>query len=621
MIGKATQGSGFAGLLRYLERGPDGRSPERVDWIEARNLPTEDPRTAGILMRATAHESDRVEKPVYHLSISFDHGDPSDRRTVSQVADRVLSDLGLEEHQVLMVAHRDKEHAHVPLAINRVHPETGRAWDPSHDYARVEQSLRRQERELGLREVPGHHFQLEGQKPPDRSDALTSGQLKKWERTGHLPFDELVRKTAARDFREASTWEDLEQRLARRGLRLEPRGRGLVVTDGTEVVKASSVARDGSRPKLEQRFGVRYGEHRKDREHEPVPGPARTAEAGRRAVERSGVGRDGGEVDHAAAEPERDGRAPGPRAGRDGGPERETAEGDRRLGTPERRGDDRRRDTSRRPGAKRERRRAEPDVPRGTVDAAGRSRAVDADRRDPAGARGGDPRGDRGDAGDAELGALKGLIAKLERRVDLEKARERAGGDLDRARAGLTRFKAHRWEAREAAARFKAALGDVYRDPVAARRAIKAFTRREGVGAAVREVGSHPERFGELCGAQHRPIRSAERKKVVLHAGKLSRASEEYLRKVEVARGHGPEYRKARLAVVKAEAKVRRLDAELERGPGAAQLRLRIRGKMRSLQPQVRREMNLRLSPSQRLLVGASVTVGVAFVREQGHER
>ncbi|HUE97072.1 MAG TPA: relaxase/mobilization nuclease domain-containing protein, partial [Longimicrobiaceae bacterium] len=231
MIAKVTKGSGFAGLVRYLETGKDGASPDRVDWVEARNLATDDPRTAAILMRATAHQSDRVEKPVYHLSISFDHGDPIDQPTISRVADRVLSDLGLEEHQVLMVAHRDKAHAHVHLAINRVHPETERAWDPSHDYARVEQSLRRQERELGLREVPGHHFQLDGQEPPDRSETLTSGQVRKWERTGHLPFDELVRKTVAPDFREAGSWEELEERLARRGLRLEPRGRGLVVTD------------------------------------------------------------------------------------------------------------------------------------------------------------------------------------------------------------------------------------------------------------------------------------------------------------------------------------------------------------------------------------------------------
>lgn len=219
------------------------------------------------------------------------------------------------------------------------------------------------------------------------------------------------------------------------------------------------------------------------------------------------------------------------------------------------------------------------------------------------------------------MDALNGLIAKLERRVELEKARDRAGGELDRARAELGRFTAQRREAREAAVRFRAALGDVYRDPVAARRVISGFARRDGVGAAAREIASHPERFGELRGAEHGPIRSAQRKGVLRHAGILSRTTEEYLRKVEAARGHGPEYRASRGAVVQAETKVRRLDAELGRGPGAAQLRLRIREKVRSLQPQVRREVNLRLSPSQRLLVGASLAVGVAFVREQGHER
>jgi hypothetical protein len=111
------------------------------------------------------------------------------------------------------------------------------------------------------------------------------------------------------------------------------------------------------------------------------------------------------------------------------------------------------------------------------------------------------------------------------------------------------------------------------------------------------------------------------RTKAVQQARKLSRATEEYLRKVAVAREHGPEYRRARAAMVQAEVKVRKLDAKLERGPGAAQLRLQIREKVRALQPQVRREVNLRLSPSQRRLLGAGLAVAVAFVREQGHER
>jgi hypothetical protein len=111
---------------------------------------------------------------VYHLSVSFDWGDPVDRVTITRVADRVLSDLGLDRHQALIVAHRNKQHPHIHLMINRVHPDTLRAWDSRHDYTRVEQSLRSQERDLGLREVPGHHSQLDGQEPPDRSSALSS---------------------------------------------------------------------------------------------------------------------------------------------------------------------------------------------------------------------------------------------------------------------------------------------------------------------------------------------------------------------------------------------------------------------------------------------------------------
>lgn len=216
---------------------------------------------------------------------------------------------------------------------------------------------------------------------------------------------------------------------------------------------------------------------------------------------------------------------------------------------------------------------------------------------------------------------MNDLIAKLERRVALEKARDRAGSELDRVRAGLAPFTVQREASREAAVRFNAALGRMYGDQVAARRAIREFAQREGVAAVAREISSRPERFGVLRGTERGPIRSAKRRKAVEQAQTLGSVSEEYLGKVGIAREQAPEYREARAAVARAEAKVQRLDKTLERGPGAAQLRLRIREKMRSLQPGVRRDLHLRLSPAQRLLVGASLAVGVAFVREQGHER
>jgi hypothetical protein len=275
MIAKVVRGRGFGGLARYLEAGKAGHNGDRVAWSEARNLPSNHPRQAALSMRATAAQNARVERPVYHLSLAWDPADGVDRAQIVAVADRLLKELELEEHQVLMVAHADTLHAHVHLMVNRVHPETARAWKGSNDYRRIEEILRPLERELGCREVPGHHGRLPGQAPPDRSQALSTGELRQWERTGERPFGELVREVAGLDFAQASSWGDLEKRLARNGLWLEARGRGMVVTDGRESLKLSAVAREASRPHLERRFGERYVEHERE--------PARAAE-----------GRDGG---------------------------------------------------------------------------------------------------------------------------------------------------------------------------------------------------------------------------------------------------------------------------------------------------------------------------------------
>ncbi|MDQ6635831.1 MAG: relaxase/mobilization nuclease domain-containing protein [Gemmatimonadota bacterium] len=124
-------------------------------WSSSRNLPTDDPELGAKIMRATAAQNVRVDKPVYHLALSFDPNDTVDRAAMERVADRVLAALRLQEHQVVIVAHKDREHAHVHLLVNRVHPETGRVWSRWQDQRMVQQALREEERALGIRQVPG----------------------------------------------------------------------------------------------------------------------------------------------------------------------------------------------------------------------------------------------------------------------------------------------------------------------------------------------------------------------------------------------------------------------------------------------------------------------------------
>src|SRR5207249_10712365 len=121
-----------------------------------------------------------------------------------------------------------------------------------------ERALRELEQELGLREVSGRLYQLDGQQPPERA-VLTSGERRQAERTGDPAFPDRVRAHLA-ELRAARSWEELEAALARQGLRLERKGQGLVITDGKYQIKASRVARDLSLKRLEQRFGVPYPE-------------------------------------------------------------------------------------------------------------------------------------------------------------------------------------------------------------------------------------------------------------------------------------------------------------------------------------------------------------------------
>ena len=156
MIAASSLGSSFGRLANYL-----GGDAERVGWIETRNLEEGKDWGDGAGAKAVdwreaaAEMSDEVvgrgvEQPVYHVAIAFDPDDYPTEAEVRAAADRTLRDLGLEDHQALVVRHTDRGHAHVHLMVNRVGPD-GHVWSPWRERLRLRASVEAQERELGLR--------------------------------------------------------------------------------------------------------------------------------------------------------------------------------------------------------------------------------------------------------------------------------------------------------------------------------------------------------------------------------------------------------------------------------------------------------------------------------------
>jgi hypothetical protein len=202
-----------------------------------------------------------------------------------------------------------------------------------------------------------------------------------------------------------------------------------------------------------------------------------------------------------------------------------------------------------------------------------------------------------------------------------EGARDQVVGEIERARERLAPLARQRFNTREPANRFKEAVDRVYRDPIVARRAIRFAAEREGPIATMQQVASRPASFGELRGVEVGPVRSAERKTALQQVTGLSRATAEYLTQSDFARTKRPEYRAAQVATATASEKLRSLDAELNRAPGISELRRQISEKAVGIRPSHRREIALRLSPTQRMMLNTAMAAGLAFAREQGHER
>lgn len=251
MIGKVPRGgTGFRGLVTYLMKGSKGaENPDRVTWAETRNLLTEDPAFAPRLMRATANQSKRCAKPVYHLVVSWHKDENPSDDLMRLVGDTTIEDMGLGDHQAVLAAHDDTAHRHLHIVFSRVHPETGKAWHNSNDWARLEKSMAKQAKEHGLIYVPGRHNDSDAFKAT--SKRARASEVRMAERRGTAPFDrwsaeEVVsrKKQLAPIFEGARSWSQLSLLLGEQGLRLAKKGPGLVISDGMGAMKLSDLGKD-----------------------------------------------------------------------------------------------------------------------------------------------------------------------------------------------------------------------------------------------------------------------------------------------------------------------------------------------------------------------------------------
>jgi len=144
-------GKSFKGLAVYLTHDPDkAKTSERVAWTHTLNLASDDIPSAVHEMLWTFRAADqlkrqagvgtggrKLESPVKHVSLNWAPADKPSREDMIEAVQDFLSRLDWQDHQAVLVAHRDKPYAHVHVMLNAIHPVTGKALDTGFEKVRA----------------------------------------------------------------------------------------------------------------------------------------------------------------------------------------------------------------------------------------------------------------------------------------------------------------------------------------------------------------------------------------------------------------------------------------------------------------------------------------------------
>lgn len=118
-------------------------------------------------MQAVAARSKRVQKPVWHTVLSWKAGEAVSQAQKVAAAKRYCELMGapIERHQVVVYEHRDKQHAHVHIYLNRVPIDGGPALRTDNNFYRQPAITRQISQELGMAPLPERRRSLKALDP------------------------------------------------------------------------------------------------------------------------------------------------------------------------------------------------------------------------------------------------------------------------------------------------------------------------------------------------------------------------------------------------------------------------------------------------------------------------
>ena len=157
MIGNATTGTGFGGVISYVykEKVKDLKEEEKPEFI-ASNQVFGSPKDMAKQMRYISKENEYVSRPVLHVSLSFSRDEKLNPEQAKKAIFSTLKELGVDEklNQYVIVKHNDAKHEHYHAVINKVDLE-GKNLDTSYIKNKLQVACDKVEKTQNLRRTEG----------------------------------------------------------------------------------------------------------------------------------------------------------------------------------------------------------------------------------------------------------------------------------------------------------------------------------------------------------------------------------------------------------------------------------------------------------------------------------
>lgn len=243
---KSIKKSKFTHLVRYITHG-QGKQ-ERVGEIRISNCSSLEPAWAGLEVEATQNRNKRAQgDKSYHLLISFAKGESPEPEVLRAIEERVVASVGFSEHQRISAVHHDTDNLHIHIAINKIHPVHFTMIEPYQAYKKF--SLVAEQLEADFSLIKTNH-QCKKSRAENRADDMEH----------HAGIESLinwVKRNCLEQLKQCHNWPSFHNTLAEHGLTMRLRGNGFILDSGSGIcVKASSLSRNFSKNKLEERLGL-----------------------------------------------------------------------------------------------------------------------------------------------------------------------------------------------------------------------------------------------------------------------------------------------------------------------------------------------------------------------------